>query len=447
MNNLRMYQLLGRARKGLNLIIVGTYTMKASGLCAPAAAFLIILIRWLGWPGANFLGWLFLTGCGCLAGLAIGLGYKRWDEAAVARWLDARFGFQDAITAALICIRRGCSGPLDQGIVERAQLVSADCLPIKWPLSRFYRQTIQAALLIGVSVLALTLIPSRLKFHSPTAKVSSQITDNSESQLESRPTQPEMAPLTPGEIAKMLFSHHPQLMIQAEKAVMAGDMESLRSLLRKAMKNPEPEYLDRTFTASRQNLFKDLQDGQLIQNLISAESMEDFRQIVVQNQVQQSQHPETKGQDRDQPARELAQRQSKSKPGSGKTPQNNGNHLENQRPEPDQLRGLGTYAYNSALPGQEKGTQKGFTTRIIPQTGSSKKPVILVNKGGFFEYLLPGKDAQVPLAGVLPEAAQASEQALFTRRAPAEYADFTRSYFLKLSQSIAGSPPESEGKP
>jgi hypothetical protein len=187
-----------------------------------------------------------------------------------------------------------------------------------------------------------------------------------------------------------------------------------------------------------------------MQSLIAADSMEDVQQQMMdQNQGQQSERSDMEGQERDQDSQEVATRQSSkgSKQGHDQSQAYQGYQRENQNQDPYQLQNAGTNAYNSSLPGQGEGTQKGSYSKITPESDPQKKPIILANKGGFYEYLLPGDDARVPLAGVLPGAAQATEHALSRQGAPGEYADFTRSYFLKLAQFITGSTPESEGKP
>ncbi|HEX3043415.1 MAG TPA: hypothetical protein VHY08_01565 [Bacillota bacterium] len=449
MNTISMYLLLHRAKRGLNLIIVGAYTMKAIGLSAVASGILIIITRWLGWSGANFLGWFLLTCGGGVLGLVIGLVCKRWDDAGAARWIDTRFGFQDAITAALICIDRNCSGLLDQAIVDHAQLVAAEPLQIKWPLSRFYRHTIQAGLLIGVAVLALFLVPAQLKIHHQPTRISEEVSNNSGSQPGKRKNPPVSKSLAPRELAKMLFPQDPNLMAKAEEAIMAGNLDYLQELLRKAMLNQDRGKLDQTSSTSKLDPATN-DRRQLMQNLIAADSMEEVQQEMMdQNQGQQSERSETEGQAGDQTNQELAKRQSSkgSKQGRNQSQANQEYRPEYQNQNPYQLQQAGTNAYNSSLPGQGEGTKKGSYSKITPESDSQKKPIILANKGGFFEYLLPGKDARVPLSGVLPGAAQATEQALSRQGAPGEYADFTRSYFIKLAQFITGSSPESEGKP
>lgn len=61
------------------------------------------------------------------------------------------------------------------------------------------------------------------------------------------------------------------------------------------------------------------------------------------------------------------------------------------------------------------------------------------------EYVLPGENATVPLARILPDFQRAAESVLSRNGVPREYEDFVHNYFLELSREIKGGLPESEG--
>lgn len=79
-------------------------------------------------------------------------------------------------------------------------------------------------------------------------------------------------------------------------------------------------------------------------------------------------------------------------------------------------------------------SNRGKWGEIIARTGR-EETIISKNKDSqILEYVLPGKDARIPLAQIVPDAERTAEAAIHRQGIPFEYEDFIRNYFLLLTQ-------------
>jgi hypothetical protein len=89
---------------------------------------------------------------------------------------------------------------------------------------------------------------------------------------------------------------------------------------------------------------------------------------------------------------------------------------------------------NSTKAGEGHSDKPGQFTSDTSASKGAQTYLVQRNRDGTLEFVMPGKDARVPLAAVLPGSQQAAEQALAKEGVPMEYEDFVRWYFQQLSQ-------------
>ncbi len=149
-----MNRFLNDSRRRLNQIIMVIHLAKVMGWAGAAGALVITAARVFGWTGAVLSIWLIITGMGGLAGLVMSWRL-RLDMGAVARWVDEYQNNAEAYSAALVCLERNCSEPLDDWVVERAETLAGESTFIRRPTRYLIRK---AAITGGVLLAALAIV-------------------------------------------------------------------------------------------------------------------------------------------------------------------------------------------------------------------------------------------------------------------------------------------------
>lgn len=143
------------SRRRLNQIIIAIHWIKVTGWVGAAGAVVILAARAFGWTVAALGIWLILIAIGGLVGVVMGWRY-RLDMSAAARWVDDYQRNAEAYSAALVCLGRNCSEPLDELVVERAEILAGNPSAIRWPTRYLIRKAaITGGLLLGALVIVL----------------------------------------------------------------------------------------------------------------------------------------------------------------------------------------------------------------------------------------------------------------------------------------------------
>ena len=437
-----IYTFVARGRRRLNLILMAAAMARALVWAAVGAGMAVLLSRRFGWLNSTLWPWASLT---CLGGLiGLGLGWRqRLDRAGAARWLDRRLGLDEALSAALYCLLRGCTGPLDDGVVARAAAASGLKPPIRWPWRYLTHWSLLAAGLLLVSGLIVAFWrPGRA---APTDSLSLRPTSRQSAQAMAGAIPP--AVQSPQEVARLLFAQDPGLARQAEQALEAGDTEMLQRLLSAADRKMQAR-IDQAATPGERRLLQ----------------QERQRQREVGNALIKGESGPTAGADNAQtPGRGTGQRSDMTRaterpqgagtpgtPNPGEEEQDPVERRQDFRRDPGAAgssanRGTGGSTGAGGLSGQGlqagrgAGQSRSQWGEIAGKSGR-QQAVIGRNQQQTLEYVLPGKNARIPLSLAVSEARRAAEGAIARVSVPLEYLASVRAYFLALSKATTTTP-------
>jgi hypothetical protein len=441
---------LKNSGRRLNQIVMAIHLVKIMGWVGAGGAVLVLAVRVLGWNGSAMNIWLALTGAGGLVGL--GMGWRhRLDKEAVARWLDEYQNNAEAYSAALVCLGRNCSEPLDDLVVERAEAMAVQPISIRWPIRHLIRKTVIASgLLLGA--LAIVLWNPQPAWNISQSIISKQKVEKVSRKFRPDMNQPEQRQLA-RELALQVFPRNARRAREFQRALESGDKHQLEALIKQARLGFE-ERMAQGASLSEQERFLDEQ--QLIQKL---RPFLDKVKSGNRSQLGRKESDDTGGDETSLPAQRGDLNPAQAKPDS----------VTNQ---PKRLTGSSQSQYRSfyrlvwknrnsggkaestktgipyqrgAEAGLEPGHKKGDWS-ITAKPGPQKPVTGQKHESPAVEFILPGQKAAVPLARVLPDFRRAAEAALTRNGVPGEYDDFVRAYFLELSREIKGNSPESEGQ-
>jgi hypothetical protein len=439
------------SRRRLNRIIIAIHLARVTGLVGAAGALAILAARAFGWTAAALDIWLILIAGGGLVGLVVGWRH-RLDTGATARWVDEYHGNGEAYSAALVCLKRNCSGSLDELVVERAEAMAGDPKLIRWPTRYLIRQAaITGGLLVGALAVVLWNPPpawnlSRFIIPKPASDIVSGNPRRAMNRLERR--------RAARELALQFFPKNVKRAMEFQKVLESGDTNQLEALFKQARLGYE-ERIAQSASPSEQERLLDEQE-QLMQKM---RSLLDNIKNRNRDQLAQGGSNDTGGDETNRPAGRNNLKEHPAKPGSTANKNNRFTNYpggKNQtfyqyiwkNANPDgkvESPQKGVLKKAGMEPGQEPGNKQG-KWRITAHSGTKE---LMVNQKLEFpdmEYILPGKDATVPLAEVLPDFQRSAEAALTRNGVPSEYDEFVRIYFLELSREIKGNSPESEGQ-
>ncbi len=437
-----IYAFVARGRRRLNLIITAAAMARALVWAAGGAGIIVLLGRRLGCFGGTLLPWAVLT---CLGGLiGLGMGWRqRLDRAGAARWLDRRLGLDEAISAALFCLERGCTGSLDDGVVARAAAASTGKASIRWPMRYLAHWSLLAVgLLILTGVIVASWRPGKAASANnpllrPTARQSAEALAGA--------IPP--AVQSPGEAARLLFAQDPDLARQAEQALQAGDTEMLQRLLNAADRKMQ-ERIDQAATPAERRLLQ----------------QERQRQREMGNALIKGESGPTAGKEDNQTSGKGAGQRpdmtrTAARPGAATNP--GAPHPGEEEQDPDRRRqdfrrdpGITGSSANrgpgGSIPtggisgkglqaGRGAGQSRSQWGEIAGKSGR-QQAVIGRNQQQTLEYVLPGKNARIPLSLAVSEARRAAEGAFARASVPLEYLASVRAYFLALSKATTTTP-------
>lgn len=436
------------SRRRLNRIIITIHLARITGLVGAAGALIILAVRAFGWTATALGIWLSLIAAGGLVGLVMGWQH-RLDIEAAARWLDEYESNGEAYSAALVCLKRNCSESLDELVVERAEAMAGNPKPIRWPTRYLIRQAvITGGILVGALAVVLWNPPpawnlSRYIIPKPASDIAPGNPQRTMNRLERR--------RVARELALQFFPKNVKQAMEFQKVLESGDTNQLEALFKQTRLGFE-EKIAQSTTPSEQERLLDEQE-QLMQKMLSFLDKIKKRD---RDRLRREGSNDTGGDETDQPAGRN-NKEHPTKPGSkaqknkrlagvpgGKNQTFYQYIWKNANPSGKVETKKGILKKGGTEPGQDTGNKQG-KWKINAHSGTQKLTMNPKLEFPDIEYILPGKDATVPLAKVLPDFQRSAEAALTRNGVPSEYDDFVRSYFLELSREIKGSSPESEG--
>lgn len=435
-----LYQLLDRTRNHLAPLGIGLQFLRFFAWSSLGWGVALLGARLFGMAFGTIFIWeagAFLGGC---AGWIDGWR-RRPDENGIARWLDRELHTGAAFAAALICLDRDCSGLVDPLVVQRATGMAAQpAASIEAELRRSWRRartpllhwagftlTVQLLILAG-----LILTPPSWNSH-----FRPQTAPGGRPPVRQRHAVTQKA--IPGPvvsarmIARQLFPENPQVAAALESALQSGDMEKVERFLGRAKTEVRP--LDKEDAALQRRLFNAARDYPNQQPPMG--EAPDSRTVARQAAGEDSgrRRPQQTA-DGNQEAREA--RSSGAHPGSPDAARQDSAHLhlaEGSRPrEADAAPG----SQNGFLPqggnqaGHQSGAERGDWGIILP--GQAGRKFLIRQNEDKLEFILPGKEAQLPAHQVLPAFREAAEAALQRKSVPGEYQDIVRGYFQELTR-------------
>jgi hypothetical protein len=450
MNAAAIYSILAHVQARLNLIIIFTHIFKVMGLTAGAAGLLVMTAHLLGWPGASVFCWLLITLGGGLAGLVLSWA-KRIRPARVAHWIDEQLHSYEALTAALICLERGCNGSIDRAIIERALLLASNKHVFEWPLKKLQKQ---AMICSGVCLGAILLLHAGLQcnFITKQTALSGLIKSKQTSASRVERNGNKTTFQTPGEIARALFPQDSELASLAETALNRGDIDAIKTLMKKSAMNFEEKTRDDP-AISRQQHYKTARENarartQLMQALSQYrldqrldDNLKSKNNIKTVNSAGQTNTGKrNRSEEQYQKINRNASNDTDSEQAIRKAKMNSSGAQNSQS-----LTGVNDFQKH----GNGKNTLSGRSSEHskrnwgeIKANANPPKPMIVKSKNGpVLEYIIPGKDLRIGVVQILPAARREAEVALTRRGVPGEYEDFIRLYFVKLSQKLTGQAP------
>ncbi len=389
-----------------------------------AAAWLAALPGALGaalvWPGD--LGLRYAVGAMVLALSAVGFALwrsrRRLSRPRAAAWLDGTQGTHGLFQASAEALGRDAPQAFDEAILTQANktrvLLGVD-RSVRYPWKRLGLRLTLAALAAGVFVVALPLVPEGL---APRLGLTAQAHPQAEPRSSERLTLGNPGTLSPRETAQRLFPEDPRLAALAEQALTSGDSRALDDLLKanadrvdKAAQGPGA-YRERKSQGGRGGLgVPGVGSGPETPGSGSTDG-------------------EGAGEPGDQGT---ASDQKSGGAGASKGPAASGGTGRPSSP------GSGEGGNSPSGGGMAPGTgHSDVPLGNRPEAAPSDKSVVIPdrNKPGFFEYVMPGSGARLPLDQALPHAQRTAEAALDRAAAPQEFEQTIQNYFLSLSQEV-----------
>lgn len=420
-------RLLAQSRIKLNLLLMAAKFLAWIVWAGAVSGGIFLVINLVGWFQIGITIWILITlSCG-LPGLIIGWR-RRLDNRAAARWLDEHLNSGEILSAALVCLERGCSGSFDEQILNAANTFAQDHTQIKWPF-RFLLK--QASLVAGIIILFTAgLIFLTPVFYSNNDRVFLGATGVKKmTGKHSRRNSQRLVVKSPRTLAKMLFPDDVKMAMLAERALREGDFEVLQDLLRDAELNMERQLPEMVESEEQRRVKNEVERRQELMESLIAESEKE-------NQTG-SKSREGKGSDSSRLAlTETNARRKGNRLGKGRSLKNNQSLQDDTEDEDfdpsDYPPGGGSEAGTGHNP------NKGNWGKVAARTGKEETIISRNKESQILEYVLPGKKPRLPLTQVIPDSRRSAEAAIYREGIPFEYEEFIRNYFLTLSQETKG---------
>jgi len=460
--NDRLEDFLKITRSALNrrIVLVGAlrWAIRSALVSAVAIAALILA----GFSFSPLLPWATLTLLGSLWG-AFRSRKRLLDSRETARWLDARYGNGELLSAALFCAGRGQQGPFDSAVIAQATAFIDVAPTLRPSRSILAKQAAFALVTLLILPLGLSIIPSprdgsmRERGDRATAagaEAAARPLDEAAGELDGR---------SPESIARSLFPDERRLAAIAERAIREGRLDDLKDILNRT----ELDYRDRIKRANSA-----LERSRL------AEELEEFRkrgrEALAQNQTEQGGGNESDEAKRPSGAaaagQSAANRQRRPGANAGATTGENGDG-ENQAAQAAQRQtpwaGGGAnrdqpgnnQPNDGTTEGKPGGTDASANDRAAQQAaankagseGSGDKMDWGQMKGASsgekllkdnperdrqFELVMSGESPTVADGTFTVSSGRVAEAAVAREAAPRDYEEYIRSYFISLSKLV-----------
>lgn len=446
----RLEAILKRYQASLNRRIVTSGALRWASRAAIVSAVVIAALLLAGWSFAPLPPWAALTLSGSLWGAFRALR-RRLDSVETARWLDAKYGNGELISAALFCAGRGKQGPFDSTVMERARAF-IDAAPTVRPARRIIAKQAAftlAALMILPLGLAVLPIPRPNPSASGDGRAVAPLADNSDKPAGD--ASGELDERSPDSIARNLFPDERRLAAIAERMIREGRLDDLKDILNRA----ELDYRDRIKRANSA-----LERSRL------TEELEQFQQS---GREALGQNPGSQGNEAKGPGDSAANAESAGNRQSNGVANGTPTHASKgvtedqapkiaRRPPP----WMGAEA-NQGIPDQDEtdgagmGGKSGDNTAGTDGSGElmawdrierdSSGKTILKNdpeKDRLFELVMSENSPTLGGGNVSVRSGRVTEAAVSREAAPMDYEEYIRSYFISLSKLVnsAESPAE-----
>lgn len=383
---------------------------------------IVLMVHWLSRIQVGVATWLAVSLCGGLIGMAVGLR-QCLDNYAAAVWLDEHLQTGQLLSAAFVCLKRDCSGVFDHRILKSAEAFIEKSFRIRWPVRSLLKRTAMAVLVFCCVTLGLNYwFPFSRNFKGSflnSAGVKEAV-EKFSPQDDRR-----LVVESPRTLSKMLFPEDERMAILAERAFREGNLAVLQSLLRDAEINTERLMAKAANPDEQRRLKNEIeQRNQLMNTLIDLSRQE------------KQNFPQSKKGEGEIPSEEEGFEKEKEQTRKNGSLAQWLNPVQRDRNQMNK----GTQDYFNSLPygGNKAGTghnpKQGKWGEVTARTGREETIISKNNNSQTLEYILPGKDARIPLAQVVPDAERTVEAAIHRQGIPFEYEDFIRNYFLLLAK-------------
>lgn len=431
MKTVEMHRLLEREKRKLNRAIVMSDILRGVAFSGTGTGVILLVIRLFGFHIPFMIQiWGLITLGGAAVGFAIGWRH-RLSLRDTACWLDRRLKTDEALSAAFACFDHEIPGPFDAAIIERAERLSSQVPHVKWPF-RYLKRWV--SLSVESLVLGAILVQISLYLQSPKRVV--MLPEAAQAKIH-RPseTMPSEKPniTKPQDVAKQLAPKDPKLKQQMEEALRSGNTALLQHLLQTAELQRAGRSLSET-EASEQGGKQQFTGFNMPSNKSSGKNEKVNSGNSSNRKNEKRQFGAEKGKQQIKKFRE----NNKGKKSSEMT--------NNQKKKTSQDRPMDKSNSDQPQQGRDPADRDPKNHNRywgeLNGDGSGQRIVLKHTKDGpMYEYVLPGKQARVPLSRVVQDSKRAVEVSLDRQGVPGEYQEFVQSYFLTLAREAGGASP------
>lgn len=442
---------LRRVRRRLNRVIILHRAFAWTVPGALGAGLLVASLRTIGLESVGFPLWVVLISASAALG-AVSSRRSLLDERGAARWLDARLGDHELVSAAQTCARRHASGRFDQEILERASRLAPSAASLRPPLRELAKRAGMAAVALGLGAYAILLsAPIDFSLSRRTAALSGK---RGEAMSEAAAAAITEGGQAASDFAASLFPDDKRMANLAERALREGRIDDLRDLVKIAGLELDTELARKLSEIERRKLTRErermsqaaasiamVQSQRRSQGSASGKGGGGGRDSSSgtggsQETDRSRGGDQTGGEDRSGGQGDLSQG-SEGGP-SDRQPQTPGPGKGGGKPgEQGQKSAAADSKGEAGRGGTDYGLGTGKTAARSDLEGGKEGGEAVIEKprdASFFELVLPGEKAAKPIREIAPSSRKSAESAMSREILPLEYEDFVKSYFMALSQ-------------
>lgn len=439
--NEEILTMLERIRHRLNSAIIVhrifVWIAPAVGVAASGAA----LLKIAGHEGYAVLAFILLLVFGALIGGVKGFR-SRMGTTDTARWLDEKLGDDELFCAALVCIERGRTGRFDEAVLQEAFSLAPKAAKVRIPILPIVKKTSIAFAVSIAGVLALMLIRPFETSYTNTRKAERSTAETSQNRNPAELSENEIA-ASASALASSIFPDDKRMATLAERALREGRMEDFRSILKGADIESTPQIERKISELEKRKLTRDTQqmNQELLSQFASTQSGRSSDEGGTEGQSEGERSPQiSDGTEEESPFGGRQDGEDNGVGGEAFIDKRQGRSTVQGGTQEDSSRNPG---YGEALSMSGKGWGVGTSNEqqpwssIEPSKSEKKETLELKDDSSFFELVLPGENASVPLSSLLPSSKRAAESAMSRKDIPYEYLDFVRSYFMALTKGAS----------